>query len=267
MKTVVVVILMIFIVCSSHADIITLHMPVLDESPEQHYFFHELITEALENDGHSVKLVTEKLPQLRIKSYLDKGEISIYWMLESEERNNTYIPVSVALTNGLIGKRILFIREKDQYIYDRIRSLDDFRNLKAVGYMGMKWFDVKVWQANNLRYQEVSGNWKKIYQMISHSREPCYFSRGLNEIIAESSLYPEMAVEKKLVLIYDRDYLFYLSKEGINAGAVYKNVITGALEKARDSGLIDKLVQKYWGDDFRHLDYDSRIKINLKTPE
>jgi len=133
--------------------------------------------------------------------------------------------------------------------------------------MGENWFDGKVWEANNLKYKEHSGNWKRIFTMIESGLEYDYFSRGLNEIIGESYTYPELAIERNLALIYDRDYFFYLSNTGRNKGAEYQDVIESALTKAKESGLIERLVRKYWADDFNDLNYDKRIQLHLITPK
>jgi len=135
-------------ISNSYSSQIALHISIVEDSPRLHIFFHELLETALKEDGHTPVLIKSKLPHLRIKHYLDIGEISIHWMVESDERNKKYIPVKVGLSNGLIGQRILFIKKGDQHLYDGVRNLDDFRKLKLVGGMGKKWFDVKVWKAN-----------------------------------------------------------------------------------------------------------------------
>ncbi len=146
-------------------------------------------------------------------------------------------------------------------------SLENFRNLNFAGRMGTKWFDSKVWKANNLQYIEQPGKWNTIFRMISVMNRHCYFPRGLSEIVNEAKQYPDLAIEERLVLIYDRDFRFYLSKVAVNAGAIDKRIIASALKKAKDTGLIDRLVRKYWANDFKTLNYDQRIKIYLTTPK
>lgn len=188
-------------------------------------------------------------------------------MIESEERNKRYIPIEVGLTNGLIGKRILFIRKGDQHLYDRVKTLEDFRRLNLFGGMGEKWFDCDVWNANNLIYKEQGGNWKTIFKKIPAERDFDYFPRGLTEIINEAKQYPDLAIEERLVFINDRDFRFYLSKTGEHAGAKYEDIIEHALAKAKDSGLIERLVMEYWAEDLKALNYDKRTKIYLRTPK
>ncbi len=238
---------------TAYSETIKLHIPIVEDTPQLHLFYHELLKTAIKEAGHTPELIIKKYPQQRIKKLMDNGVLSIYWMVESTERGQKYIPIEVGLTNGLIGKRILFIKQGEQPFYDQVKTLEDFRNLNLIGGMGKNWFDAKVWQVNNLQYKEQEGNWKSIFKMIPRDRTYNYFSRGLNEIITESQQYPELDIEKRLVFIYDRDFRFYLSKEGINTGKPYQTLLTEALQKAKESGLIERLVRKYWANDFEAL--------------
>ena len=249
------------------AEEVSLHVPITDDSPRQYVFFHELLSTALEESGHTLKLIPEQLPQLRIKNHMDHGKISIYWALENNEADKKYIPIKVGLTEGLIGKRVLLIKKGDRSLYDGVKNLNDFKKLDLVAGMGRGWFDAQIWKENHLKYKERSGNWKSIFKMIPYGRDYNYISRGINEIIAEAKQYPDLAIEEKLVFIYDRDFRFYLSKTGKNAGAKYRDVIEHAMQKAKESGLIKRLVKKYWSNAFQTLNYKSRIKIHLSMPQ
>lgn len=251
------------LVTNSYSKEIPLNIAIVDDSPNLHLFFHELLTTALREDGHTPKLNTLELPHMRTMEYLENGSLSIHWMFESEERNKKYTPIKVGLTNGLVGQRILFIKKGDQHLYDNVKNIDDFRNLDLVGGFGREWFDVNVWKENNLKYKEHSGNWKSIFKMIPIRPTYNYFSRGFTEILEESKEYPELEIEDKLLFIYDRDFIFYLSK----TGEKYNDIIEHALKKARNNGLVKKLVKRYWANGFKALQYDKRIKIYLKTPK
>jgi len=242
-------------------------MASVEDSPKLHLYFHELLETALIEDGQKINLITEKTPHLRAKYNLEYGNISIFWLLQSKERDKKYIPINIKLTEGLISKRILLIKKGNQHLFDKVKTVEDFRNLDLFGAIGKKWFDIKVWEENNLKYIEHRGSWKSIFKILYLRTSYDYFSRGMNEIIVEQEEYPNTEIEKRLVLIYDRDFIFYLSKEGVHAGAEYKNIIESALLKAKKSGLIKRLIQKYWAKDFEELDYEKRIKLYLKTPK
>jgi len=246
--------------------VVTLHVPIIEETPFAHQFYHDLLTRAIRETGQTPQLVVKTYPQLRIKKLLEMGEISVYWMINSDDRNKRFHPIPVGLTNGLIGKRVLLIRPGDQHRYENIHSLEDFRTRGLIGGMGKHWYDAKVWQANRLRYLELSGNWKFIFGMVSLGRSFDYFSRGVNEIVPESALYPDLEIEQKLLLEYTQDFRFYLSKSGDKAGNRYHAILSRALNKARESGLIEALIQKHWGKDLKSLNIEQRTTIHLHSP-
>ncbi|MCP3921860.1 MAG: hypothetical protein GY714_04665 [Desulfobacterales bacterium] len=127
MKRIIVLLLCFMSVAS--AENIKLNIPILEDGPFQHIFYHDLLKKSLEDSCHKVELVSSRLPHLRIKYYMDIGEVSIFWMIESEERNNKYIPIKVGLTNKFIGKRVLFIKKGTQKKYNNVKTLNDFRKL------------------------------------------------------------------------------------------------------------------------------------------
>lgn len=257
---------LLFWVTNAHSDEITLYAPIMEDSPQQHLFFHDLIKTALEEFGHKTVLVSKKLPQLRIKKYMDKGELSFFWSLENAQLNEKYIAIKVGLTDGLIGKRVLLIKKGEQPIYDQVKNLQDFKQLDLVAGMGKGWFDVEIWKKNGLKYKESSGNWRSIFKMIPHGRDYNYISRGVNEIQVEAKEYTNLEIEKNLLFNYDHDCYFYLSKVGHHSGVQYKKIIEQAMINAQKSGLIQRLIEKHWPDALSTVNADERIEIHLDIP-
>lgn len=230
-----------------------------------HAYYHELLRSSLKLSGYDLDLKLEELPQKRAEGLLDKNALSIYWFLPTKERDNRgWVKIRFGLTNGLIGQRVLFIPKGKQNLYDEVRNLDDFRNLGLCGAFGVNWFDVKVWKHNALKYETVDGDWHVIYGMLAAgNRKIDYFSRGVNEIIAEAKLHPELEIEKRLLLVYEHDFFFYMDKTD---GARYKDIIEKALIKAKSTGLMDKLLRKYFLESIDQIGYKKRLKIKLQKP-
>ncbi len=228
-------------------------------------YFTDLLRESLIAAGHEVSIEhLGRLPQKRMASMLAQGELSLLLLVESAERNRRYVPVEVDLTDGLIGHRILLIPKGGQPDYDAVKTLDDFRRLGKVGALGRGWFDVEVWKRNGLAYIERDGDWRnKIYKQIAlQNRGVDYFSRGFFEVVEEADAHPYLEIEQRLMLIYERDFRFYLGK----GSARYKFVLEQALRQAKRSGLMARLMRKHWGDAFKRLDFDNRVKLHLKNP-
>lgn len=230
----------------------------------KHLFYHELLTESLGAIGVRVNIQSvPDVPQPRIDAMLEAGELSLHWYLPNAERNRKYLPVPVGLTNGLIGHRVLFIRRGTQADFANVRTLDQFRALNKVGGFGKGWFDVRVWEANNLRFYEQEGDWKVLYRMVeAGNRGVDYFSRGINEIVAEAPQYPNLDVEQNLMLVYDRDFQFFVAP----GNQQLVQLLNRALTQARQNGLIDRLVRKHYAEVFSRYNFDRRVKINLQTP-
>lgn len=234
-----------------------------DVGIESHQYFHELLAKSLEAKGEEFAITTKEMPQKRAVRMLEQGGITLFWLIQSDQRDQDYLPVKVGLTNSLIGHRILFIPKGTQAQYDGVNSLEDFRKLGKVGGFGKNWFDVRVWVHNNLPVYEKDGDWNALYKMVaSQKRGVDYFSRGFNEILAESEQHPDLEIENRLMLVYNRDFLFYLSKKH----GQLSEVLQKALESAKQEGLMDQLIRKYWAQDFEKLKFDQRVKIPLETP-
>ncbi|WP_291329582.1 hypothetical protein [Desulfovibrio sp. UCD-KL4C] len=253
-------IFLVFLPINSYAEIICLRMSSTADG--RHEYFCELLKTALVNDGHDVYIKKiPGLPLLRKLNMLKSGGISIARLFRTPERDKDYIPIPVNLTNGLIGKRVLLIPAEDLHIYEKVKTLDEFRNINKVAAFGKKWFDVGIWKENDLPYKEVV-NVNNIYKMVAtKSRGLDYFTRGFNEVLQSVNKYDALVIEPHLLLEYNHDFIFYLSPQE----ARLKPVIGKALLHAKSSGLIDKLIHKYWSVNFEVLKPENRTVIKLKS--
>ena len=251
----------LFIPLPTRAESLALRMPA--GSMSQHDFFYELLDTALREDGHHpyIEQIND-FPHLRAWDMLEVGTFSVAWLVRSKERDAKYIPIPVNLTNGLIGKRILLVRPNDKDVLHNVSSIDEFRETGLIGGFGMGWFDVGVWKLNKLPYREVAKP-KLIFDMLANGQRGVdYFSRGFNEVVQETEEHPNIVIEPHILLEYDRDFIFYVSP----ARPDLVPILTQALTKARDCGLIEHLIQKHWRENFEILKPESRTRIRVKTP-
>jgi hypothetical protein len=229
-----------------------------------HRFYHSLLTESLKAAGHTVTVVSyENLPQTRILAYLDIDRLTLHWLLHTPERDAQYTRIDFPLTQGLIGQRILFVPKGNENVYASVRDLAQFRELGKVAGLGKGWFDVTIWEANQLPLLEQGGDWRQLFGMLAaENRGVDYFPRGATEISAEAQMHPELAIEPHLLLTYQRDFVFYLSK----GNSSLKPIIESALRQAEKSGLQKRLIDDYFGNSLQQLNIDKRVKIRLSTP-
>ncbi len=260
---------LIFILFATVSFSETIELSVPAYSDGTHVYFHDLLKQSLEANGHKVTLkssfkIQKTLPQKRAVYMFENDSLSIMWLLQSKERDKKYASAEVGITDNLIGHRILLIPRGKQHLYNAVNNLDDFRKTGLAGGFDESWFDVEVWNANNLKIYELDGAKRLIYRMVAEkNRGVDYFSRGFNEIITDAAAHPDLDIEKRLMLIYDRDFLFYLSPSTVK----YKKILEDSLGKAKSSGLMNKLIRRHWAKAFTQLNFDKRVKIYLKTPE
>lgn len=245
------------------AEPVALRVALMPAGGQQ--YFVDLLQQSLTAAGHEVKIeILPDIPQKRLVLMLEESVLSLAWLVQSPERDATLIPVEVGITQGLIGHRILLIPKGDQYKYQRVDSLDSFRQLGLTGAFGKGWFDVDVWRHNHLKYEEQDGDWQaKVYaQVAARDRGVHYFSRGFFEILEEANAHPELDIEPRLMLVYPRDFRFYLSKDAKR----YKGILEASLIASEKNGLMDQLIRKHWSEAFEVLKPNERVQIPLDVP-
>lgn len=242
---------------------ITLVLPAQNDNG--HAYYHELLTRALEAQGISLVIETpySHLPQKRVVKMVENDQLSLTWLLESEERDKHFAHVDVPLTNGLIGQRVLLIPPSLQERFNKVASLDDMRKTQLVAGLGERWLDITVWRNSQLPFYIQSGEWRDLYKKLSVTGEVNYFPRGVTEIYQESLLNPYLAIEQHLLFQYRSDFVFYLSPQT----AKYQGILEKALNNAKESGLMNSLIEKYWGESLTLLRLKQRQVIELKMPE
>lgn len=107
----------------------------------QRALLHLLLDEA--GVDYRITIVPVRFSQARIIHELTRGElINLYWMGTSPELERRLLPVRYPLYRGLLGYRLLFIRDDRQTDFDSVRSAEDLG--KFTGGQGIGWSDVAV---------------------------------------------------------------------------------------------------------------------------
>ncbi|WP_028451373.1 hypothetical protein [Chitinilyticum aquatile] len=258
-----ILVLLILLAPSALAADITLRM--MTRRDGQHEYYHRLLADALRAQGHTVTLLASpELPATRRNRMLETGELNVHWLLRSKQRDGMYLQVPVDLTKGLIGQRLLLIPRGTAGRFAAVNNLADFQALQLRAGMGKDWFDVRIWQANQLPVLEQPGDWQLLYRMVSTAdRQINYLPRGALEIVSEQQAHPELEIEPRLVLIYDRDFVFYVSR----TDPQLQKTITEALRAAKASGLQQRLMDQYFREQLQPLQLPKRLSIQLTVPD
>ncbi|KPF82828.1 hypothetical protein IP70_20580 [alpha proteobacterium AAP38] len=226
-----------------------------------HLFFHDVLKAAFQAENYPIELQGIAGPgKERYKMMLRNGDLDVMWMVRGAERDRQYVPVDFPLTGGLIGQRVLLIRPEDQAAFDQIRRLEDFARLGLVAGMGKDWLDVDIWRQNSLPVSGDITDWRLLFKMLAAgNRAIDYMPRGVSEVMADAQAHPELVIEKRLLLRYRRDSIFYLAPPVAHLAPV----LLRGLRKVRDNGTYDRLVQKHYGHLKTELALDQRLILDL----
>ena len=214
---------------------------------DQHYTFQE---------------VGEDLTQPRQVEEVRDGKLDIMWTATSQELENTLLPVRIPLYKGLLGHRILLIREGDQARFDQVRTLDDLRRI-PIG-QGTFWTDTKILEANGLKVVKAAKT-QSLFFMLDGGRYDG-FPRGVFEPFGEVVGHPnlKLTVEKHLMLVYKMPYYFFVSPNNKQLGSdlelgLNRAIADGSFEKVfLSSPNVQEAIQKG--------DLKNRLIFNLNNP-
>lgn len=226
-------------------------------------YFIRLLEESLKLIGQPYRIEYVKdIPARRMWWMLGKGDINLFYGMQSQEKDSSkeLVPVRHALTNGLIGQRVLLIRRADTEAFAQVRSIGDLKRTGLIAGLGAGWYDTGVMKASGLPLYEHVAPWRTIYAMVAAgNRHVDYLPRGVIEVLEEARTHPELTVEQHLLLAYEADFIFYLNA----SAARYRPVLERALREAERTGLKARLLDEAFGADIKALNLKRRLRLHL----
>ncbi len=227
------------VVCGSAQGqelLIKIPYPVKISSPGYKYFTG-LISEAIRYADPSRKVefrYGQVMEQGRALYELEAGNIDIFWVATSAEREKTLKAVPIPLTRGFLGVRQFIIRKDQQDLFDKVKSLDDLRDLVAC--QGRYWPDTEILQQAGLAVM-TNPVYRNLFEQLRSGR--CdYFPRAIYEGPTELRMfgneYPELMVYRPLILAYPSATYFFTSKNN----AVLADMLTLGLQRMVEKGAL-----------------------------
>ncbi|MES2160384.1 MAG: hypothetical protein V4476_04445 [Pseudomonadota bacterium] len=246
---------------ASNAAPLELRVAVLSDGHAT--YFIRLLEESLRliHQPYHLQYVKD-IPARRMWWMLGKGDINLFYGMRTKDKDNKeqIIPVRNALTNGLIGQRVLLIRPADTAVFANVKSVDDLKRTRLIAGFGAGWGDAKVWKTTGLPLYEHAAPWTTIYAMVAAgNRHVDYLPRGVIEVSAEARKHPELVVEQSLLMEYPGDFGFYLA----SSAASYRPIIERALREAEATGLKARLIDQAFGADIKALGLNRRVHLRL----
>ena len=173
------------------------------------------------------------------------------------------IPIPYPLDKGLLGHRVSLILKQTQPKIERVRDIAGLRTLK-IG-QGKNWGDVKILEYNRIPVEQATTEYEGVFDMLIRGRFDL-FPRGVTEVVQELSAYgpryPELSIDRHLLIRYPYAQFFYVSKSAPHLAARLK----AGLEQMVRDGSFDALYDKHFATALTQLELGRRVVIELENP-
>jgi len=196
-----------------------------------------------------------------VRMLLD-NQLDIVWYATTKDLEERLQPIRICIFRGLLGYRVLMIKEGTQHKFDGMKTLEDLKRV-SLG-QGQFWADTSVLTANNLNVVKVL-KYEGLFYMLDGDRFDA-FPRGAHEPWSEMQRYPKLAldVEKNLLLSYINPFYFFVNKSNTRLAQDVERGLRIALEDGsfNEYFLNDPTVK----DVIAKANLKSRTLIHLENP-
>ncbi len=231
---------------ASASEVTVVRVPPFDAPRDGRpgYFFEVLDlalrkTEA-SHGPYRVVVLNEPISLERAVTELKKGSIlDAVFTAPNPGLTDGLRAIPISLLKELNNYRVLLIRDGEQARFDRVRTLDDLRQLRAG--LGLQWVDTKILRHNGFRVEGAALH-ENIFKMLA-ARRFDFFPRGIYEFQSDHKKYAHLglAVEKSLFLYYDAPFYFFVNE----ANAALAARLEAGLQAALADGSFDRLLNSY----------------------
>lgn len=226
-------------------------------------YFIEIMKLALDKSGQEYNINSITLAphtEKRSVAFIKSKTYSIHWLNTRHSYEEELLPIRIPLFKGLIGLRLLLIREADKNKFSRINTLNELRQL--VTLQGDDWKDTTILRKNGFSLK-TSTTFENLFRMLAHKRGDL-FPRGIAEIQEELDTFPNLnlAVNENIALYYPAAYYFFVSKDNIQL----KNIVEKGLNAAIADGSFDEIFMKYFGNVIQQANLKNRTVFHLENP-
>lgn len=222
-----------------------------------------LLQMALQRSGqrYTLQPTPIKMRQNRALAEMSNGRVlDIVWTMSSLERERDLLPIRIPLDMGLLGWRLLLVRERDAARFAAIRSAAQLQALDAL--QGHDWPDTDILRANGYRVQSAS-DYLGMFKMLQSGRVD-YFPRAVFEVWNEAAAFASegLTVAPGLALHYPSALYFFVRQADTALAAAVRR----GLERMLADGSYARLFQDYFGDMVARAALEQRRVFELRNP-
>lgn len=172
------------------------------------------------------------------------------------------IVITRALTKGLLGYRLLVVRDE---CLARFKGINNAKQLQALSIgIPNTWADAELFRHNHYSVVE-KGNFDELFQRLKNANFD-YTALGVNEIEAvfkqNAAALDGLSIEPSLMLYYPFPLVFYVNHSNPELAAR----VTAGLDAIMSNGQFERLFNQYHGDILQRLDLRKRQLFNLNNP-
>ncbi|MDF3193642.1 hypothetical protein [Pseudomonas sp. 1928-m] len=173
-------------------------------------------------------------------------------------------PVKIPVDKGLLGYRVFLIQAEDQPRFAGVQSLAQLRQLRFG--QQREWSDVAVYQAAGLPV--VTGtSYEGLFHMLMLRRFDA-FGRGVSEVSGELThwrkKYPQMAIERELLLYYPLPVYFWFART--DEGRWRAQRVEEGMHALIADGTLDRLFTEEYAATIEQLGLDRRRTLRIANP-
>lgn len=190
---------------------------------------------------YTIRASKDVMERERALQELAEGRtINLHWSSMSRVDEAKLRAIPIPLHRGLIGFRVLVIRNDRQAEFDRIDTLQQLQAL--IGGQGIGWVDTDILRHAGLHIE--TAPYDALFRMVEAGHID-YYPRGMieayTELQARHQANPDLVVEHHLLLAYRSDFIFYTSKRDNRLA----NAIEQGLRKAYADGSYMQLFRSH----------------------
>jgi hypothetical protein len=257
--------LSLFFVCSlSHAASWTIHYPrPLSDADMRDTYPVRLLSLALDQTGVNYKLVPSDKVFLKNKALqrlAANREVNVVWSSTNKQREQELLPIRIPIYKGLIGWRVLLIRDD---MAERFKYIQEFEHLlKLVAVQGRGWPDTKILQTNGFEVS-TSDSYAALFGMIRQARAD-FFPRSVVEVWSElenTNLSNQLSLEPTIGIRYPTALYYFVNKNSVPLA----NLLEKGLEIAIANGKFDELFFQIHQDMIEKSKLNERRFFNLEN--
>ncbi len=235
------------------------------ESPGDHRddYQVELLALALKKSGRPYVLKPHPAFMLQVRELkeLERGDaLDVIWTMTSTEREQALLPVRIPIDRGLLGWRLLMVREKALPQFAGLALPTQLRLLRAG--QGFDWPDAGILKHAGFNVDETV-RYNDLFVRLAGGRID-YFPRSVQEVWGELDSHAGLglAVEPTLALHYPAAMYFFVNRRN----TVLAADIQRGLEAAMADGSFDAAFQRHFGAALARADLGRRRVVELANP-